>query len=134
MSEQKNKCPDCENGFVTHYPNDREVQPYEDTCPTCNGTGEKKLARPNKRKQGRDVVADIYCAFRAYNEGEIDLEYWIAYLDDGLDQIIALITEAKIQEKTGILTIIKEIPCSYIANEVYRDTLLLAIEEEKSNE
>ena len=54
MTEQNDKCPDCRGRGIRFSIAER----FEFPCPTCNGTGEKKLDSPDREREIADMLSD----------------------------------------------------------------------------
>ena len=78
MSEQKDKCPACK-GTGCYMGIDYIGKADVVTCPTCNGTGEKKLDRPDREKIVKILWQGVYDTTKQ------------AEIEDKADQIITVI-------------------------------------------
>ena len=104
MAEQKDKCPECENGRIkADYGDDVWLD-----CPTCHGTGEKKLDKPDMGRiaksnavgmglippdSPREKIDEIMSLVDAYDKHHRDtVKDWIREI---IDLFEPLIEEAK---------------------------------------
>ncbi len=92
MAEQKDKCPDCLGKGRIEY---RSTEPPQ-FCITCNGTGEKKLDRPELERQiDLEALAGthrVIPCFKEYCDGEpINAYLTSASITKILKNILALI-------------------------------------------
>ena len=104
---QKDKCPECEQGYRTA--NDGT----ESTCPTCMGTGEKKLDSPELREKLAEYLnwfsgSNPYIDWNRKDLSKEDLdtkERWRNIAKEFIAFIEPLIEEAKKQERERIMKI-----------------------------